>query len=401
MRLKLARARRGAKRSWEEERFIHFSSCESGVFPPFFLQACLHFPFYIGSLMDSADSARCSYPCGACSRDIEDGERSILCEGSCAAWFHCDCALGVRLTAGQFSKLANSEEPWVCPNCCGDTALPAFNSAQAIDVFHFDFQKNIPTPKLTVGKQFYHRLLWTHLFGIWSASKGILCAFMWNELVAHRGANDVVSCLSHFIFNTALGRTGAKWSIWWADNCIGQNKNHCVVWFFQDLIRRNVFSRIDYKFLVVGHTYGPTDRCFGAIEKYLYKLENVYTPQEWYHHVQKSSSIAEVMEMKQENFHDHRSYLRNIYTERNKDEERAPLQFSKAVWFNFGIGEELVGGVLQKKEHKNEVWLRYTHDITEVPRSFLLQKIRCFFHCSCTSSALLEVPSPNKSSKSH
>ena len=191
--------------------------------------------------MDSADSARCSYPCGACSRDIEDGERSILCEGSCAAWFHCDCALGVRLTAGQFSKLANSEEPWVCPNCCGDTALPAFNSAQAIDVFHFDFQKNIPTPKLTVGKQFYHRLLWTYLFGIWSASKGILCAFMWNELVAHRGANDVVSCLSHFIFNTALGRTGAKWSIWWADNCIGQNKNHCVVWFFQDLIRRNVF----------------------------------------------------------------------------------------------------------------------------------------------------------------
>ena len=76
--------------------------------------------------MDSADSTRCSYPCGACSRDIEDGERSILCEGSCAAWFHCDCALGIRLTAGQFSKLANSEEPWVCPNCCGDTALHAF-----------------------------------------------------------------------------------------------------------------------------------------------------------------------------------------------------------------------------------------------------------------------------------
>ena len=90
--------------------------------------------------------------------------------------------------------------------------------------------------------------------------------------------------------------------------------------------------------------------------------------------MQKSSSIAEVMEMKQENFHDHRSYLRNIYTERNKDEERAPLQFSKAVWFNFGIGEELVGGVLQKKEHKNEVWLRYTHDITEVPRKVSFYK---------------------------
>ena len=29
-----------------------------------------------------------------------------------------------------------------------------------------------------------------------------MCAFMWNELVAHHGANDVVSCLSHFIYNT-------------------------------------------------------------------------------------------------------------------------------------------------------------------------------------------------------
>ena len=160
--------------------------------------------------MDSADSARCSYPCGACRRGLV----SLRC---------------VRLTAGQFSKLANSEEPWVCPNCCGDTALPAFNGAQAIDVFHFDFQINIPTPKL---KQFYHRLLWTYLFGIWSASKGILCAFMWNELVAHRGANDVVSCLSHFIFNTALGRTGAKWSIWWADNCIGQNKKKFLIFLY-------------------------------------------------------------------------------------------------------------------------------------------------------------------------
>lgn len=53
----------------------------------------------------------------------------------------------------------------------------------------------------------------------------------------------------------------------------GQNKNHCV-WFFQDLIRKGVYSRIDYKFLVVGHTYGPADRCFGTIEKYLMRIEN-------------------------------------------------------------------------------------------------------------------------------
>ncbi len=236
-------------------------------------------------------------------------------------WFHSNCGLGVSLTDRQYKKLADSSEKWTCANCCGDCTLPTFNSVNAVDVFHFDFQQNMPTPKLTVGKQFYMRLLWT--FGIFCASTNITCAFMWHELVAHRGSNDVVSSLSHFIYNTRFGRTGAKWSIWWADNCAGQNKNHCVIWFFQDLIRKGVYSRIDYKFLIVGHTYGPADRCFGVIEKYLDRIETVYTPQDWYQHVKDSavaeSSRVEVIEMQQGYFREHKKHLRQMYTERDKD----------------------------------------------------------------------------------
>ena len=136
----------------------------------------------------------------------------------------------------------------------------------AVDVFNFDFMQNQATPKLTVGQQFYLRLLWTYLFGIFSASTKIMTAFMWHELLAKRGCNDVISCLAHFIYHTPLGRTGAKWSIFWADNCPGQNKNDYIIWFFQELIRCGVYSRIDYKFLVVGHTYGAIDQSFGVIE---------------------------------------------------------------------------------------------------------------------------------------
>ena len=82
-----------------------------------------------------------------------------------------------------------------------------------------------------------------------------------------------------------MGRTGARWSIWWADNCPGQNKNNYLMWFFQDLIRRKVYDRIDFKFLIPGHTYGPTDRYFAVIEKHTAKVENVYIPSEWYDHV--------------------------------------------------------------------------------------------------------------------
>ena len=328
--------------------------------------------------MDTRSGDTVQYPCGACKLEVNDADQAIQCEGNCASWFHCTCCLGLSLTDAQYKRITASEEKWVCANCYGDTTLPPFNSINAVDVFHFDFQQNMPTPKLTVGKQFYLRLLWTYLFGIFCASNNITCAFMWNELVAHRGANDVVSCLSRFVYSTKFGRTGAKWSIWWADNCGGQNKNNYVIWFFQDLIRKGVYSRIDYKFLVVGHTYGPTDRCFGTIEKYLSRIENVYTPQEWYHHVKDSAVTAtsrvEVIEMKQDCFRNHRDHLRQLYTERNKADDGRPLEFSKVMWFNFGTGEEIVAGDRVEQEHPNEVWVRYTYDPSETPRKVSFYK---------------------------
>ena len=93
------------------------------------------------------------------------------------------------------------------------------------------------------------------------------------------------------------------------------------MWFFQELIRRKVYSRVDYKFLIPGHTYGSTDQAFGVIERYTSKVETVYLPQQWYEHVSNASTSHEiqVVEMEQCFFLDFRQYLRNIYTERNKD----------------------------------------------------------------------------------
>ena len=102
--------------------------------------------------------------------------------------------------------------------------------------------------------------------------------------------------------HTPLGRTGAKWSIWWADNCPGQNKNNYIMWCFQDLIRQKFYSRIDYIFLIAHHTYRATDQVFDVIECYTSKIETVYTLDEWYKHVCTASTrmrSIEVIEMKQ------------------------------------------------------------------------------------------------------
>ena len=103
------------------------------------------------------------------------------------------------------------------------------------------------------------------------------------------------------------------------------------MWFFQDLIRCKVYDRIDYEFLIPGHTYGPTDRYFAVIEKHTSKVENVYVPSEWFDHVHdavvNTMSRVEVLEMQQENFHDHRTHFRKMYTERSTVKEGKSIDF--------------------------------------------------------------------------
>ena len=149
-----------------------------------------------------------------------------------------------------------------------------------------------------------------------------------------------------------------------------------MIWFFQEMVRRKVYSRIDYKFLIPGHTYGSTDQAFGVIEWYTSKIETVYTPQQWYEHVANASSGVQVVEMKQSFFHNFRQYLSNIYTERNKDEDKRNLDFQSVVWFNFGKGEKEIEGRLVLIDHAREVWVRYTYDVREQPRSVCYFKKR-------------------------
>ena len=96
----------------------------------------------------------------------------------------------------------------------------------------------------------------------------------------------------------------------------------------------SVYSRIDYKFLIPGHTYRSTDQVFGMIERYTSKIETVYLPQQWYEHVTNASigfGSVEVVEMKQTFFLNFCQYLSNMYTERNKDDQKRNLDFQRVV----------------------------------------------------------------------
>ena len=79
------------------------------------------------------------------------------------------------ISNGEYDCLTASDSKWECSKC-SSADLPVLNSVDAVDVFHFDFQKNLPTPKLTVEQQFYLRLLWTYVFGISIQHDGLYVA---------------------------------------------------------------------------------------------------------------------------------------------------------------------------------------------------------------------------------
>ena len=65
--------------------------------------------------------------------------------------------------------------------------------------------------------------------------------------------------------------------------------------------------------------------------------------------------------------HNFRQHLRQMYTEKNKDEMNETLDFQKIVWFNFGKGEKLVEGQLVEIDDPKVVWVRKTYNVKEEP----------------------------------
>ena len=79
-----------------------------------------------------------------------------------------------------------------------------------------------------------------------------------------KGANATISYIHHFFAHQGLGETDVHLH---ADNCAGQNKNSCFLWYLAWRIAIELHESIKYFFLIAGHTkFGP-DCCFGILKK--------------------------------------------------------------------------------------------------------------------------------------
>lgn len=101
--------------------------------------------------------------------------------------------------------------------------------------------------------------------------------YVWDESVAKRGANEVASCLYHFVKD--FSEKGVRDFRFWSDNCAGQNRNRIVFAMYTHAAKEFGVT-ITHRFLEKGHTQNEGDSVHSVIERAgEHKL--VYTPEEW------------------------------------------------------------------------------------------------------------------------
>lgn len=136
-----------------------------------------------------------------------------------------------------------------------------------------DMGQNAATPYLG-GDQFgdfYYMTPITHLiFGIASPAEEFMNTYIWEESVANRGADNIISCLYlDLVRRGVIGNTGhpLKHLTIAADNCSGQNKNKAMIKFCTWLVEAGWIGKVTLLFLVKGHTKNDCDRNFNLLKR--------------------------------------------------------------------------------------------------------------------------------------
>ena len=134
-----------------------------------------------------------------------------------------------------------------------------------IACFSFDFEQNFPLPHIPTGEIFYLRQIWLYVFGIHDCGNNTSAMYCWPESLAHKGSNEVVSCLDNYFRSRSLPAEVDTLYLF-SDSCSGQNKNSTVIQYLYSLVRNGHFRCIRHIFPTRGHSFLPADRDFAKTE---------------------------------------------------------------------------------------------------------------------------------------
>ena len=220
-----------------------------------------------------------------------------------------------KMVSSTLSSMANNPRP--------ETIL----ESDRVRVVAMDLQQTQPCPRVSTGMAYYLRKLWVYNFCVYDVTKGKATMFMWDEVTGGRGSDEVATCLMKWI--DMRQSEGQKFDVLrvFCDNAGGQNKNIHIVLAALRLIHAKKLFRIEFVFMVSGHSYMPCDRSFGVIEKkFRREADYLQTPDSYAELIQKAViPNNETVRMKREDFLDIKVLLQHV-TKRPTTE----VNFSKA-----------------------------------------------------------------------
>lgn len=175
----------------------------------------------------------------------------------------------------------------------------------------FDFMKNLPVPNITTNDTYYRRQFSFYMFNVHILSSGESIFFTYDQTIAKKGSDDVVSMM-YFFFANILSDYVRHVELF-CDSCAGQNKNYTVIRFLHLLIHKvGRFESVHITFPVRGHSYMECDKNMGNIKQNV----RIELPVEWNEHIRASRvkpSPFVVVECEPHLFNNWGSYLGRFY----------------------------------------------------------------------------------------
>lgn len=166
----------------------------------------------------------------------------------------------------------------------------------------YDCQKNLPIPKTPDQITYYSRQLYTYNFTVVkgpSQSKmnrdNVFC-FTWMEHEFHKSSNEIASAVFHTLSTYCDLSKYSKIRLF-ADGCGGQNRNSTMIgmciYFLENKAPLNM-NEIELIFPVTGHSFLPSDRVFGRIEKKIKKISTITNPENYLDIFRENGTVIEL-----------------------------------------------------------------------------------------------------------
>lgn len=155
-------------------------------------------------------------------------------------------------------------------------SLSACQGAPELMHYSWDFAQQLQYPyeDHQVGPIYFKSPRTAQLFGVCCEAVPKQVNYLIDEAdFPGKGADTVISILDHFFENYGLGE---RHLLLTADNCVGQNKNNAVLSYLIYRTIKQMHQRIDWSFMLVGHTKFSPDAYFGLLKK-KYRRSKVYT----------------------------------------------------------------------------------------------------------------------------